>query len=131
MIMMEPLDLVFSKGQQETYTTPELRQYISKQKDRGSTNVVQYEVEFHKRIAMSFASFILTVIGASLSARKRKGGMGMYLGIGLALSFAYILLQTVCSTFAINANTPPMLAAWIPNIIYFFVAYYCYRHAPN
>lgn len=130
-IMMEPLDLVFSKGQQETYTTPELREYISKQKDRGSTNVVQYEVEYHKRIAMSFASFILTIIGASLSARKRKGGMGLYLGIGLGLSFAYILLQTVSSTFAINANTPPMLAAWIPNLIYVFVAYYCYRHAPN
>ncbi|WP_369800287.1 LptF/LptG family permease [Xylanibacter muris] len=130
-IMMEPMDLVFSKGQQETFTSPELKRYIGKQKDRGSTNVVQYEVEYHKRIASCFASFILTIIGASLSARKRKGGMGLYLGIGLALSFAYILLQTVCATFAINANTPPMLAAWIPNILYVFIAYYCYRHAPN
>ncbi len=130
-VLMEPIDLVFSKGQQETFTSPELLEYISKQKDRGSSNVVQYEVEFHKRIAMCFASFILTVIGASLSSRKRKGGMGLYLGIGMALSFTYILLQTVCSTFAINANTPPMLAAWIPNILYFFIAYYCYRKAPN
>ena len=130
-IMMEPMDLIFSKGQQETFTSPELKRYISKQKVRGSGNVVQYEVEYHKRIASSFASFILTVIGVSLSARKRKGGMGMYLGIGLALSFTYILLQTVCATFAINASTPPMLAAWIPNIIYTFVAYFCYKKAPN
>ena len=130
-IHMEPMDLVFSKGQQETLTSDELRQYISKQTERGSSNVVQYEVEYHKRIATSFASFILTVIGVSLSSRKRKGGMGVYLGIGLALSFSYILLQTISSTFAINADTPPILAAWIPNILYAIIAYFCYRQAPN
>jgi lipopolysaccharide export system permease protein len=131
MIVMEPTDLVYSKGQQETFTSPELKEYISKQIDRGSSNVVQYQVEYHKRIAASFASFILTIIGVSLSSRKRKGGMGMYLGIGLALSFGYILLQTVSSTFAINAGMPPMLAAWIPNITFAIVAYFCYRKAPN
>lgn len=130
-ILMEPTDLVYSKGQQETFTSPQLLSYISRQTARGSGNVVPYEVEFHKRIAMSFASFILTIIGASLSARKRKGGMGLYLGIGLALSTAYILLQTISATFAIQANTPPMLAAWIPNIIFIVIAYFCYRQAPN
>ena len=131
LIMMEPMDLVFSSGQQETFTSPELKRYISKQQERGSQNVVQYEVEYHKRIATSFASFILTIIGASLSSRKRKGGMGLYLGIGLALSFTYILLQTVSATFAINAGTPAVLAAWIPNLLYVFIAYFCYRQAPR
>ncbi len=130
-IQMEPADLVYSKGQQETFTSPELLDYISKQTLRGSAAVKQYEVEFHKRIAMSFASFILTIIGASLSARKRKGGMGLYLGIGLALSFGYIMLQTISSTFAVNADAPPMLAAWIPNIIFTVIAFFCYRQAPN
>ena len=130
-LLMEPTDLVYSKGQQETFTSPELLDYISKQTSRGSGNVVQYEVEFHKRIAMSFSSFILTIIGLSLSSRKRKGGMGLYLGIGLVLSVSYILLQTVSSTFAINANTPPILAAWIPNIIFAAIGYFCYRQAPN
>ena len=131
LIMMEPTDLVYSRGQQETFTNPELSDYISKQIDRGSSNVVQYQVEYHKRISASFASFILTIIGLSLSAKKRKGGMGMYLGIGLALSFIYIMLQTVSSTFAINANLPPIIAAWIPNLIFAVVAYFCYRQAPN
>lgn len=130
-LLMEPTDLVYSKGQQETFTSPELLDYISKQTSRGSGNVVQYEVEFHKRIAMSFSSFILTIIGLTLSSRKRKGGMGLSLGIGLALSFSYIMLQTVSATFAIQDNTPPMLAAWIPNIIFAIVAYFCYRHAPS
>lgn len=130
-LLMEPTDLVYSKGQQETFTSPELLNYISKQTSRGSGNVVQYEVEFHKRIAMSFSSFILTIIGLSLSSRKRKGGMGLYLGIGLALSFGYIMLQTVSATFAIKDDTPPILAAWIPNIIFAIIAYFCYRHAPS
>lgn len=130
-LLMEPTDLVYSKGQQETFTSPELLDYISKQTSRGSGNVVQYEVEFHKRIAMSFSSFILTIIGLTLSSRKRKGGMGLSLGIGLALSFSYIMLQTVSATFAIQDNTPPMLAAWIPNIIFAIIAYFCYRHAPS
>ena len=130
-LLMEPTDLVYSKGQQETFTSPELLDYISKQTSRGSGNVVQYEVEFHKRIAMSFSSFILTIIGLSLSSRKRKGGMGLYLGIGLALSFSYIMLQTVSSTFAIQSDTPPLLAAWIPNIIFAVIAYFCYCHAPS
>jgi lipopolysaccharide export system permease protein len=131
LIQMEPMDLVFSSGQQETLTSSELRQYITKQTERGSSNVVQYEVEYHKRIATSFASFILTIIGVSLSSRKRKGGMGLYLGIGLALSFSYILLQTISATFAINADTPPIIAAWMPNVLYLIIAYYCYRQAPN
>jgi lipopolysaccharide export system permease protein len=108
-----------------------LKDYISKQVNRGSQNVVQYEVEYHKRIAASFASFILTIIGASLSAKKRKGGMGLYLGIGMALSFIYIMLETVSATFAINAGAPPMLAAWVPNILFAVVAYFCYKKAPN
>ena len=131
LIMMEPTDLVYSKGQQETFTSPQLKEYISKQQSRGSGNVVQYEVEYHKRIAYSFASFILTIIGASLSSHKRKGGMGMYLGIGLVLSFTYIMLQTVSSTFSINAGFPPVIAAWVPNMIFAIVAYFCYRQAPN
>ena len=130
-IPMEPADLIYSKGQQETFTSPELKRYISKQTSRGAANVKQYEVEYHKRIAMSFASFILTTIGLALSSRKRKGGMGLALGVGLALSFGYIMLQTVSATFAINANLPPIIAAWIPNLIFAVVAYICYRHAPS
>ena len=131
LIQMEPMDLVFSKGQQETFTSPQLKEYISKQIDRGSKNIVQYEVEYHKRIASSFASFILATIGVSLSSRKRKGGMGMYLGLGLALSFVYIMLQTISATFAINAGAPAALAAWMPNIIFAVIAFFCYKKAPQ
>lgn len=131
LINMEPQDFLITKGQQTTLTSPELRNYINRQKERGFANIKEFEVEYWKRGASSFAAFILTIIGASISARKRKSGMGLTLGIGLALSFTYILFQTISSTFAVNADFPPILAAWIPNIIYSFIALYCYKKAPR
>lgn len=130
-IKMEPQDFLIQKGQQETLTTPKLRKYIERQKQRGFANIKEFEVEYWKRGASAFAAFILTLIGVSLSAQKRKNGLGVSLGIGLALSFAYILFQTVSATFAINADFPPMLAAWLPNILYTFIALYCYTKAPK
>ena len=130
-IAMEPSDFLLTRNQQETLTSPELKEYIVKQRARGSGNVKPFEVEYQKRFATPFASFILTIIGLSLSARKRKGGMGLYLGIGLALSASYILFQTVSSTFAINADWPPALAAWLPNIIFAFIAFFLYKKAPQ
>lgn len=130
-IVMEPSDFLISRNQQEMMTSTELKNYITKQKQRGFANIKEFEIEYYRRIAMSFASFILTTIGLSLSSRKTKGGMGLHLGIGLGLSFSYILFQTVSSTFAVNGNMPPIIAVWIPNILYTFIAVYLYRKAPK
>ena len=130
-IDMDPSDFLIMKNQQEMMTSPELSKYIDKQKRRGFANIKEFEIEYHKRIAMSFASFILTIIGVSLSSRKTKGGMGLHLGIGLGLSFSYILFQSVSSTFAVNGSMPPFIAVWIPNILYAFIALYLYQKAPK
>ena len=130
-LQMEPADFLIMKHQQEMMTSPELHHYIARQRQRGFANVKEFELEYHKRIATSFASFILTLIGVSLSSRKSKGGMGLHLGIGLALSFSYIMFQTIASTFAVNGNMPPMIAIWIPNILYAFIAFFLYKRAPK
>ena len=130
-IRMEPADLVVMKKQQEMFTSPQLSEYISRQRRRGFGNIKEFQIEYHKRIAMSFASFILTLIGVSLSSRKTKGGMGLHLGIGLGLSFSYILFQTIASTFAVNGNMPPVIAMWVPNLLYAFIAFYLYKKAPK
>ncbi|MBU3813008.1 MAG: LptF/LptG family permease [Candidatus Bacteroides intestinipullorum] len=130
-LFMEPADFLIMKNQQEMLTSPQLSEYIDRQKQRGFANIKEFEIEYHRRIAMSFASFILTLIGVSLSSRKTKGGMGLHLGIGLALSFSYILFQTIASTFAVNGNMPPAIAVWIPNILYAFIALYLYQKAPK
>ena len=126
-----PSDFLISVNDCETMTTPELNTYINRQKKRGIGNIQTFQIEYHKRFATIMAAFILTSIGASLSSRKIKGGMGMNIGIGLALSFSYILFMTVTSTFAINGYVSPAVAAWIPNIVYTFIAIFLYQKAPR
>jgi len=130
-IMMEPQDFLFTRNQQETMTNSELREYIEMQRIRGSGNLKAFEVEYHKRFASPFAAFILASIGMSLSSRKRKGGMGMSLGVGIALSATYILLESISATFSINSGLYPWLAAWLPNFLFFFIAWYLYMKAPR
>ncbi|MCF0194185.1 MAG: YjgP/YjgQ family permease [Bacteroidaceae bacterium] len=131
LLTMEPTDFVKNEYQEQTLTNPEMEEYIEKQKARGSNFVTYFEVEYHKRIAAPFAAFVLTTIGASLSSRKRKGGMGIALGIGLALSAMYILAQSITSMFAINAGAPAWFAVWIPNIIFAAIAAWLYTKAPR
>lgn len=131
-----PSDFLVAVNDFEVMTTPELHKYVNRQRAKGLANVgdvslTLFEVEYHKRFASILSAFILTIIGASLSARKVKGGMGLNIGIGLALSVTYILFQTISSSFAVSGAMPPMLAVWIPNILYSFIAVYLYRRAPN
>ncbi len=130
-IRMEPRDFLFIRNQQETMTNAELKDYIEKQRNRGSGNLSIFEVEYYKRFASPFAAFILSTIGMSLSSRKRKGGMGLALGIGIALSATYILLQGISATFSTNAGMHPALAAWMPNILYSIIAIWLYKRAPT
>ncbi len=130
-IKMEPSDLLITRDMEMTLTSPELDKYIERQKARGFANIQKFEIEYWKRGASAFATFILTLIGVSISARKRKNGMGIALGSGLALILAYILFQTVSSSFASNAGMPAIFAVWIPNTIFAIIAYFYYRKAPR
>lgn len=130
-IVMEPRDFFYVRGQQETMTIPELKEFIDRQRLRGAAGISTFEVEYHKRFATPFAAFILTLIGVSLSCEKRKGGMGASIGVGIALSFTYILFQTVSSTFALNAGWPAMFAVWLPNLVFAVVAFVLYKRMPQ
>jgi lipopolysaccharide export system permease protein len=57
--------------------------------------------------------------------------MGMQIGIGIALSFAYILFMRFSTMFAIRGGIEPIIAVWIPNIIFAFIALSLYRFAPR
>ncbi|MFZ2287630.1 MAG: LptF/LptG family permease [Bacteroidales bacterium] len=114
-----------------TMTHGELRDYINVLKSQGSDEIKLYLNEKHRRYASPFAFFILTLMGVSLSSRKIKGGIGMQIGLGLALTFSYILFMQFSSQFSLKGDLNPALAMWIPNIIYFFIALGVYRIAPK
>ena len=111
--------------------TPTLNRFIKEENDQGSQNVSTYMIEKYRRIAVPFSTFILMLIGVSLSSKKVRGGIGVQLGFGIFLSFTYILFQQFSNTFAINGSIPPLIAVWIPNFIYAIIAVYLMKIAPK
>jgi lipopolysaccharide export system permease protein len=109
----------------------ELNAYIDKKRLEGSSNIAAFEVEKDQRTAYPFATFILTVIGVSLSSRKMRGGTGLHLGIGLLIAFSFILFMRVSTTFAQSGFGSPLISVWIPNFIFGIVAYFMLRAAPK
>lgn len=115
----------------EQLTYPELGEYIERMKMRGSSNIIEFQIEKYKMVANAFATFILTIIGVSISSRKIRGGMGFHLGLGLLISFSYILFMQFSTVFATNGGMNPLLAVWLPNILYTFIAIFTYWTAPK
>jgi lipopolysaccharide export system permease protein len=123
----------FAKRPTEAFTMnfTELNAFIKAQKLKGADNLEDLEIEKHSRIAFPFATFILTLIGFSLACRKVRGGIGMHIGIGLLISFSYILFMQITSVFAQKGVTPAYVAVWIPNIVYSILALYLVKRAPK
>lgn len=130
-LYITPRDFLISETDHQLMTTPNLSKYIKSQRQRGIGNIQAFEIEYHSRFASIMSAFILTIIGAALSARKVKGGMGLNIGIGLALSMGYILFMTISATFAVSGLVSPMIAAWIPNVVFSIIALFIYTKAPN
>lgn len=109
----------------------ELRKFIQKEKLKGSSQINMYLVEMYQRFAFPFAGIILTLIGVALSSRKVRGGTGLHLGFGIAITFTYILFLQVTTVFARFGEVPPALGVWTPNIIFGLVAWYLLWKAPK
>jgi len=130
-IQVKPEEFFIVKGWSEQLTTPELKRYLERQAQRGVANIREYDVEFNRRFSFPFSAFILTLIGVSLASRKVRGGMGLHLGLGIAISFAYIMFDTVSGSFAEGGDISPGLAVWLPNIVFLFIGLYLYKKAPK
>jgi lipopolysaccharide export system permease protein len=127
----QPTDFVERLQDIETLDYKELNAYIAQQRMYGSTNITFMEVEKYSRTAFPFASFILTLIGVALSSRKVRGGTGLHLGIGLLIAFSFILFMRFSTTFAEGGLLSPLVAVWIPNLLYGILAFFMMRAAPK
>jgi lipopolysaccharide export system permease protein len=130
-LTIKPGDFSRDPGFVGTMTYRELDDYINLLRLQGSDELKLFLIEKHRRFANPFAIFILTLIGVSLSSKKIRGGIGMNIGIGLILSFSYILFLQFASQFSLKGNLGPMLAMWIPNILYSLIALVLYKMAPK
>ncbi len=119
---LTPKDLAARKNITETLNLGELEKFVRDQRLQGAENIEEFEIALYNRFSNPFSAFILTIIGLSLSSRKMKGGIGMQIGAGIALSFAYILFMQFSAQFSIGGNMAPLLASWLPNIIFTVIA---------
>ena len=113
----------------EAMTYSELRSFIDREKQKGSGNVPMYEIELYQRTSYPFAAYVLTVIGVSVSSRKKRGGIGVNIAIGLMIIFVYIFAMKVTTVAALNVGFPASVAVWVPNLLFGAVAYLLYRFA--
>ena len=115
----------------QTMKIGELNRFLAQQRQKGSDSIRIIEVERHARFVYPISTFILTLIGVSLSSRKVRGGTGLHIGLGVGLCFSYILLMRFFEEFAKSGTLPTGLSMWIPNILYCFIAIYLYKKAPK
>ncbi|HYK76121.1 MAG TPA: LptF/LptG family permease [Daejeonella sp.] len=128
---IRPKDFEVYENIYEAMNMHELNERISKEKTRGTGVIVNLQLEKYKRFVYPLSAYVLTLMGVSLSSRKVRGGIGLPLGIGIFLSFAYILLIQFSTMFALKGGLPPLLAVLIPNFIFTVVGIYLLIKAPK
>ena len=130
-INLHPNDFNVRRSRVETMNMFQLNDYIKEERMKGSKNLVFHIIEQQKRFAYPFATLILTIVGVAMASRKVKGGIGLHLGLGLLISFAYILFMQVSTTFATNGDSSPIIAVWIPNLLFAGLGLYLLKKAPK
>jgi lipopolysaccharide export system permease protein len=115
----------------ETFTLPELNGFIKERMMRGSDDVETYLIEKYERFSYPFAIIILTVIGVIVSSRKARGGVGFQIALGFILAFIFIIFVIMSRSLAQVGDVPPMLAAWIPSLVFSFIGVILYKTVPR
>jgi lipopolysaccharide export system permease protein len=128
---VKPEDLRKDEYLKDKMTTPELVRFIKLEELRGTEGLNTLKVEWHRRTATPATVILLTIIGAVVAGRKTRGGSGLHLATGIMIAAVFILSDRFSTVFSIKGNLPPVLAAWIPNMVFSFVAFYLYRRAPK
>ncbi len=126
-----PFDLKRDDYAKNKLTSPELKRYIQLEEQRGSEGVNELKVERYKRDATPFAVLLLTLIGALVAGRKVRGGSGAHLALGVATAVTFVVTDRFSTIFSTKGGLDPLLAAWIPNIVFCIVAYFIYKKAPK
>ncbi|WP_257657957.1 LptF/LptG family permease [Parapedobacter lycopersici] len=109
----------------------ELNDRIEKEKTRGTGMMVDLLLEKYKRFVNPLAAYVLTLMGVALSSKKVRGGIGLSLGIGIGLSFTYIVFIQFSTMFSLKGGLPPLVAVFIPNVIFGLLAMYLLHKAPK
>lgn len=127
----KPYDLSRDKYTKDKLTSPDLKRFIKLEELRGSEGLNELKVEEYRRDATCLTVFLLTLIGAIIAGRKVRGGSGVHLAVGFVIAAVFIITDRFSTIFSTKGNLPPLIAAWIPNLLFVFVVIYLYQKAPK
>ncbi|HEX4374620.1 MAG TPA: LptF/LptG family permease [Puia sp.] len=130
-INIRPNELGHDEYLKDKLTSPQLKEFIKREELRGTEGLNNYKVERYHRDSTPFSIIILTVMGAVIASRKVRGGSGLHLALGIVAAALFVVMDKFAITFSTKGNFPPMLAAWIPNIIFSCVTVWLYKKAPK
>jgi lipopolysaccharide export system permease protein len=130
-LKLKPFDLKRDEYAKDKLITPELDRFIKLEEKRGVEGLNALKVERYRRDATPVAVILLTLIGAVVASRKVRGGSGVHLAIGFITAALFILTDRFSTIFSTKGNLPPLLAAWLPNMMFAFVAVWFYKRAPK
>ena len=126
-----PAELFPDELSGQTKMTPDLLNFINREREKGNSNLNTYLNDLYSRTSMPVAIVILTFLALSLSSQKKRGGLGVNLAIGIALAFAFVFSFEALKVVSANKTLPPLLAMWLPNIIFGIIAAYLYIKRAN
>lgn len=130
-LSIKPIDFRRDYYLKDKLTTPELVSFINKEQARGTEGLSTYKVERYRRTATPAAVLLLTFIGVVIASRRTRGGSGVHLALGITIAALFIISDRFSTVFATKGNFSPLLAAWLPNIVFTLVALYLYRKTPK
>ncbi|UOB18283.1 LptF/LptG family permease [Abyssalbus ytuae] len=113
----------------ETKNLFELNEFIKNEQRKGSPNIKRFMVVKYKRWALPVTAFILTIIAVAVSSKKRRGGMGVNLAVGVTLAFLYIFFDKVFGTLAQQTGFSPLMSVILPNLFFGVLALYLLNNA--
>ncbi|WP_299248783.1 LptF/LptG family permease [uncultured Cytophaga sp.] len=115
----------------ETFNMQELEHQIDELKARGAENIDTYIVEKYQRYTYPFSVIILTLIGVIAASRKSREGAGLPIAFGFLLAFVYIIFMITSRSLANVGGIGPLLASWIPNLVFIVIGTVMYRYVPK
>ncbi|MCS6988075.1 MAG: LptF/LptG family permease [Chloroherpetonaceae bacterium] len=105
----------------ELMTLPEHRAFLISRERGGFESSDEAIVKYHAKLSFPFACLIVILIGVPLSAQKKRSGVALEMGISVLIGFLYMGVQQVFGTLGYKGAVHPVLAAWMPNLVFFGV----------
>jgi lipopolysaccharide export system permease protein len=130
-ISLKPEELRKDEYLKDKLTTPELVDFIQREELRGREGLSPLKVEQYRRTATPATVLLLTLIGVVIASRKNRGGSGMHLALGIVIAALFIISDRFSTVFATKSSFPPLMAAWLPNVVFSFVAFWMYKRTPK